>query len=200
MRAAARRGGLKDGKLDIQAVDIHRKQRAGKTGTLILFVVDASGSMAARRRMEVVKAAVLSLLGNAYEQRDQVGVIAFRGVAAEVLLQPTRGVELAEQALRTLPTGGRTPLAHGLVLAHEFLTKARGSHPELPMLLVILSDGKANVPLPGILGDPWNQSLQIAGQIAQARLPALFLDSETGFVRLGKGQQLAQALSAEYRA
>jgi magnesium chelatase subunit D len=197
VRAAARRGALVDGKLAVEPADLHYKERAGKTGTHILFVVDASGSMAARRRMEVVKAAVLSLLQRAYEQRDQVGVIAFRGVAAEVLLAPTRSVELADEALRQLPTGGRTPLAHALVLAREMLRKARQAHPDLPVLLVVLSDGKANVPLPELPGDAWAQSLHAATQLADARTPALVLDPEAGLVRLGRATQLAQALGAE---
>jgi magnesium chelatase subunit D len=211
VRAAARRGaavppsplagdgpGVRgNGTLHIQPEDLHYKQREGKTGTLILFVVDASGSMAARRRMEAVKGAVLSLLQSAYEQRDQVGVIAFRGVAAELLLPPTRSVELAEQALRQLPTGGRTPLAHALASAHELLDKARQAHADVPVLLVLLSDGKANVPLRNSAGDPWQQSLQAAARLADAGTPALVLDPEVGFVRLGRAQQIAQAMAAE---
>jgi magnesium chelatase subunit D len=197
VRAAARRDAFAAGKLAIEPADLHYKERAGKTGTLILFVVDASGSMAARRRMETVKAAVLSLLQSAYEQRDQVGVIAFRGVAAEVLLAPTRSIELAEETLRQLPTGGRTPLAHALVLAHELLRKARQAQPELPVLLVVLSDGKANVSLPEMQGDAWTQSLQAAAELADAPTPALVLDPEAGLVRLGRAAQLAKALAAE---
>jgi magnesium chelatase subunit D len=197
VRAAARRGAFTDGTLAVKPADLHFKEREGKTGTLILFVVDASGSMAARRRMETVKAAVLSLLRSAYEQRDQVGVIAFRGIAAEELLAPTRSVELAEEALRQLPTGGRTPLAHALLLAHELLRTARQAHPEQPVLLVVLSDGKANVPLAETPGDAWAQSLQAAAQLADARTPALVLDPEAGLVRMGRAKQLAQALAAE---
>jgi magnesium chelatase subunit D len=200
VRAAARRGGIVAGKLDIQPVDFHQKKREGKTGTLILFVVDSSGSMAARERMAAVKGAVVSLLQSAYEQRDQVSLITFQGVAAEVLLEPTRSVERAEQALRELPTGGRTPLAHALCLAQEVLARARRSHPELPVLLVAISDGKANVPLPDIAGDPWNQSQEAAVRLASAHTPALVLDSEAGFVRLGRAKQLADALAAEYMA
>ncbi|HEX5269603.1 MAG TPA: magnesium chelatase subunit D family protein, partial [Gemmataceae bacterium] len=146
LRAAVLRGGQAEGRPVIEACDLRRKERAGKTGTLVLFVVDASGSMAARRRMELVKGAVLGLLQSAYEQRDEVGVIAFRGPQAEVLLEPTGSVGLAEQALRALPTGGRTPLAHALVSAGEVLGHSRRSRPDVPALLVLLSDGKANVP------------------------------------------------------
>jgi magnesium chelatase subunit D len=197
VRAAACRGAWADGRLQVAPVDLHRKERAGRTGTLLLFVVDASGSMAARRRMEAVKGAVLGLLRSAYEQRDEVSVIGFRGTAAEVLLAPTASVELAEQALRVLPTGGRTPLAHALVLAGEVATRARRANRELPILLVLLSDGRANVPLPETTADPWQQALRAAQELASAGLPALVLDTDAGFVRLGRVQELARALSAE---
>jgi magnesium chelatase subunit D len=143
---------------------------------------------------------VLSLLQSAYEQRDEVGVVAFRGLAAGVLLQPTRSVELAEQALRQLPTGGRTPLASALVMAHEMLARSPNARAGLAVLLVVLSDGKANVPLADVAGDPWQQSLDAAMRLAEARTPALVLDAEVGFVRLGRAKLLAEAMKAEYMA
>src|SRR5262249_44264814 len=135
--------------------------------------VDASGSMAARRRMELVKGAVLGLLQSAYEQRDVVGVIAIRGPQADLLLAPTSSVELADRALRVLPTGGRTPLAHALVLAGDVFRRARSARPESPALLVLLSDAKANVSLPATAGDPWQQALLAAREVASSGLPAL---------------------------
>ncbi len=197
IRAAARRGGWVDGRLQVTAEDLHRKERASRTGTLLLFVVDASGSMAARQRMELVKGTVLGLLQSAYEQRDEVGVIAFRGPQAEVLLEPTSRVDQAEQALRILPTGGRTPLAHALVVAGEIVAQSRRTHPDLPILLVLLSDGRANVSLPGTAEDPWQQALRAAAELAAARIPALVLDSDSSFVRLGRVPELAQALAAQ---
>jgi magnesium chelatase subunit D len=197
IRAAVLRGGQIDGRPVIERADLHRKVRTGRTGTLILFTVDASGSMAARRRMELLKGAVLGLLQSAYEQRDEVGVIAFRGPQADLLLPPTGNVELADRALRVLPTGGRTPLAHALVTAGEVFRRARSARPEVPALLVLLSDGKANVPLPDTAGDPWRQSLQAAREVLSAGLPALVLDTDAGFVRLGRAAELAQALGAE---
>jgi magnesium chelatase subunit D len=194
LRAAVLRGGQADGRPVIEPCDLHRKERSGRTGTLILFAVDASGSMAARRRMEMVKGAVLGLLRSAYEQRDEVGVIAFRGPQAEVLLPPTGSVELADRALRTLPTGGRTPLAHALLTACDVLRRAR---PEVPTLLVLLSDGKANVALPDTAGDPWQQALLAAQELAKEGRPALVLDADAGFVRMGRAAELAQALGAE---
>lgn len=197
VRAAARRAAVSDGPFEVERCDLHRKERAGRTGSLILFVVDASGSMAARRRMEAVKGAVLGLLHSAYEQRDQVGVIAFRGPAAEQLLPPTDSVELAEKTLRFLPTGGRTPLAHALVLAHDVIRRIRRTQSDLPILLVLLSDGKANVGLPDAPGDPWEQACRAASELADARTSALVLDTEAGFIRAGRAQSLADALSAE---
>lgn len=176
--------------------DLHQKQRSGKTGTFLLLVVDASGSMSASRRMEAVKGAVLSLLTEAYQHRDTVAVIAFRGVEARVLLPPTRSVAVAEEALRTLPTGGRTPLPHALQLAAQLLAQA--DYPTgLQPLLVLLSDGKANVPLAGG-GDASQQTQQLAGQLRTQHIPTLVLDTDTSYLRLGKAAELAAALGAQY--
>ncbi|MDI1294096.1 MAG: magnesium chelatase subunit D family protein [Methylobacter sp.] len=171
--------------------DLHQQIRTGKNANLILFVVDASGSMAAQRRMEAVKGAVLSLLTDAYQQRDEVAVISFRGESAQLLLSPTRSVDLAEQNLRELPTGGRTPLPHALSVALETLAKTG-----MPPLLVLLTDGKANVAL-NDGNDPWQESLRFAALLAERGVAALVLDTETGYLRLGKARQLAQALGAE---
>jgi len=176
--------------------DLHQKVRTGKTGTFLLLVVDASGSMSASRRMEAVKGAVLSLLTEAYQQRDTVAVIAFRGVEARVLLPPTRSVAVAEEALRTLPTGGRTPLPHALQLTAQLLTQA--DYPvDLQPLLVLLSDGKANVPLAGG-GDAGQQTQLLAEQLRTQQIPTLVLDTDTGYLRLGKAAELATALGAQY--
>ncbi len=198
LRAAAQRGALSDGRVTVTKADLHRKERVGRVGTLILFVVDASGSMAARQRMEAVKGATLSLLLDAYRQRDRVGIIAFRGPRAQVLLPPTNSVDVAERHLRTLPTGGRTPLAHALVLAREVLHRARRSDPDLLSLLVLLTDGRANVPLPDTDGDPWEQALEAARAVAADGFPALVLDTEAGYVRLGRAKTLAEALQATH--
>lgn len=180
----------------ITRADLHQQVRTAKTGTFLLLVVDASGSMSASRRMEAVKGAVLSLLTDAYQQRDTVGVIAFRGLEARVLLPPTRSVAVAEQALRALPTGGRTPLPHALQLAQQLLEQA-DYPPGLQPLLVLLSDGKANVPLAGG-GDAWPQTLHLAGQLREYRIPTLVLDTDNSYLRLGKAQELAVALGAQY--
>jgi len=175
--------------------DLHQKVRKGKTGNLILFVVDASGSMAASSRMEAVKGSVLSLLTDAYQRRDMVGVISFRGVEAQLLLEPTYSVEQAEQAMQSLPTGGRTPLPHALQLAIQVINKLNPDK-DLKPLLVILSDGKANVPLPGG-GDAWQQTLQLSGQLFQSNIPALVLDTENEYLRFGRAAEMAKAMGAE---
>ncbi|WP_340121283.1 putative cobaltochelatase [Methylobacter svalbardensis] len=188
LRSAALRG---SDDFQVTKSDLHQQVRTGKNANLILFVVDASGSMAAQRRMEAVKGAVLSLLTDAYQQRDEVAVISFRGESAQLLLSPTCSVDLAEQNLRELPTGGRTPLPHALSVALETLAKT-----SMPPLLVLLTDGKANVAL-NDGNDPWQESLRFATLLAERGVPALVLDTETGYLRLGKARQLAQALGAE---
>jgi len=182
------------GQLHIGRQDLHQKVRSGKAGHLILFVVDASGSMGAGKRMEAVKGSVMNLLQDAYQKRNMVSVIAFRGVEATVLLEPTRSTESAGEALEKLPTGGRTPLPHALQLAAEMLASWAKREQTQPFV-VILSDGKANVPLPAWGGDAWKQSLQLAENL---KYPALVLDTESGYVRYGKAKELADALGGEY--
>lgn len=182
--------------LDITIDDLHQKKRSGKISNLILFVVDASGSMAASKRMEAVKGTVLNLLTDAYQKRDTVGVIAFRGIEAQVLLNPTQSVELAEEAMRNLPTGGRTPLPHALQTAiqllHRFDSK-KGYNP----ILVILTDGKANVSLPGE-GDPWSQTLALSAQLKKTNIQSLVLNSDSNYLNLGKAEELAESLGGQY--
>lgn len=197
------------GRLHVTRDDLHDKVLTGKQAHLILLVVDASGSMAARRRMEAVKGCVLGLLEDAYRRRDEVGVIAFRGESAELVLPPTRNVELAQRALQDLPTGGRTPLAQALELGATVLARAIGqgtsnnvNSPSTPKpLLVLLTDGRANVAIANddAPADPWRQTLKLADQFAQAQIPALVLDTEQGVVRLERAKAIADAMHAEYR-
>ncbi|HEY0177427.1 MAG TPA: VWA domain-containing protein, partial [Pedobacter sp.] len=181
---------------DITIDDLHQKKRSGKISNLILFVVDASGSMAAGKRMEAVKGTVLSLLTDAYQKRDTVGVIAFRGIEAQILLNPTQSIELAEEAMRNLPTGGRTPLPHALQTAIRVLYQfdlKKGYNP----ILVILTDGKANVALPGE-GDPWGQTMALSAQLKSAGIQSLVLNSDANYLNLGRAEELSQALGAQY--
>lgn len=199
LRAASINGLSESGQPVIRQDNWRRKVRQSVTDTLILFVVDASGSMSARKRMETVKGAVLALLTDAYQQRDRVGVIAFRGLRAEILLEPTRSVDLAEKQLQRLPTGGRTPLAHALFLTCETIHRLRRHEPEQAILLIILSDGKANVPLPDSQGgDPWSQTEQVATKLASLAVPTLLVDTDFGHVRVGRGKELGELLKADY--
>jgi len=194
LRAAARRSAGADGGLTIERGDLHDKRREAPAGALIVFVVDASGSMGARKRMESVKSAVLALLGDAYQRRDQTAVVAFRGARAEVVLAPSRSVERAEAALRRLPTGGRTPLAHALTTTADLLASER---PGGPAVVVLLTDGKANVPLPGSAGDPWAQAKAAAAHVAATGVSTVIFDTEEGFGRVGRAAELADAMGAD---
>ena len=137
------RGRTGPGGLRLRHEDLRETRREGREGNLVLFLVDASGSMAARARMGAVKGAVLSLLLDAYQRRDKVGMITFSGSAARVLLPPTSSVEAAAARLADLPTGGRTPLAAGLLRAHEVLRTERLRDPDRRPLLVVVTDGRA---------------------------------------------------------
>ncbi len=186
----------------IEPWDVRGKVRETRTGSLILFVVDASGSMGAQRRMVAVKGAVMSLLLDAYQRRDRVGLIAFRGTAAELLLPPTGSVEMAQWCLQEMPTGGRTPLARALYVAMETLETERLKDRDVLPLLVLLSDGRANVSLSNdqltqlASADPEVQNL---GQtIADAKIPAVVVDTEQDFIKLGLAQGIADSMSARY--
>lgn len=201
LRAAAANGlDPKTGLPIIRPENWRKKVRHATTDTLIWFVVDASGSMSARQRMETVKGAVLALLKDAYQQRDRVGVISFRGPKADVLLEATNSVELAQKQLKRLPTGGRTPLAHALALAHQRLQRVLRQDPDQAVLLILLSDGKANVPLldASVGGDAWTQTEQKAVELASLAIPILFLDTDVGHVRVGRGKELAELMKADY--
>jgi len=190
VRAAAphqrARGRDKSG-LILRREDLRRNVREGREGNLVLFVVDASGSMAARSRMATVKGAVLSLLTDAYQRRDKVGLVSFRGEGARVLLPPTSGVELAASRLADLPTGGRTPLAAGLEKAAEVLMRERTREKERRPLLVILTDGRATAG-----PDPRGA----AAGLRRLGAASVVVDTEQGYVRLGMAGTLAEALEA----
>lgn len=169
--------------------DLRVKARQTQSGALLLFVVDSSGSMGARKRMALVKGAILELLGDAYRKRDRVGMVVFRGEGANVLVPPTNSVELAEQRLRHLPTGGKTPLAAGLELAHQLLDTQLRQNPALAPLLILVTDGRGNVGASPHMA---------ATALAKRDYPILVLDSEQGYVRMGDAKRLAETLNAAY--
>ncbi|MFH8518702.1 putative cobaltochelatase [Streptomyces gelaticus] len=175
--------------LVVRRDDLRQATREGREGNLVLFVVDASGSMAARQRMSAVKGAVLSLLLDAYQRRDKVGLITFRGKDAEVALPPTSSVDAAAARLELLPTGGRTPVAAGLLKAHEVLRVERLRDPSRRPLLVVVTDGRAT-------GGPEPVSLATrAARLHEAEgVASVVVDCESGPVRLGLAGSLAHAL------
>ncbi|MBA2783417.1 MAG: putative cobaltochelatase [Actinomycetota bacterium] len=167
--------------------DLRENVREGREGNLILFLVDASGSMAAHKRMSAVKGAVLSLLNDAYQRRDKVALISFRKEEARILLPPTSSVELAAPRLKELPTGGRTPLAAGLEKAAEVLKREELRDRERRPLLVLLTDGRATTG-----PDP----LTAAARLRSLGATSFVVDTEEGYVRLGVAEALAGAMGA----
>ncbi|MCZ2846727.1 putative cobaltochelatase [Modestobacter sp. VKM Ac-2978] len=180
--------------LRLQHEDLRQATLEGREGNLVLFVVDASGSMGARSRMAAVKGAVLSLLMDAYQRRDKVGLITFRGGDAELTLPPTWSVEAAAARLTSLPTGGRTPLAAGLLRAHETLRLERVRDPQRRPLLVVVTDGRATGPRGG---DHLSDARRAAGLLAAAGTASVVVDCESGPVRLGLAASLGTALGAQ---
>ncbi|MFC0431146.1 putative cobaltochelatase [Kutzneria buriramensis] len=178
--------------LRLTGEDLRLAVREGKEGNLVLFAVDASGSMAARQRMSAVSGAVLSLLRDAYQRRDKVGVVTFRGTEAQVALPPTSSVDAAVARLRKLRTGGRTPLADGLLKAHKVLSVERLRDPRRRPLLVVVTDGRATAARPG--HDPVQDSLRAAAMLAADGVATVVVDCENGPVRLGLADKLATAL------
>lgn len=175
----------------LRRADIRHAVREGKESNLVLFAVDASGSMAARKRMSAVTGAVLSLLLDAYQRRDKVGLVTFRAGGAELVLPPTSSVEAAVTRLRRLGTGGRTPLADGLLLAKRTLTIERLRDPRRRPLLVLVTDGRATVP---VRTDPVADAMRAGGLLAADGVSSVVVDCERGPVRLGLPAQLAAAL------
>ena len=174
--------------LILESGDLRERRREGRESNLVLFVVDASGSMAAARRMEAVKGAVLSLLLDAYQRRDKVGLICFRGAGAELLLPPTSSADAAARRLETMPTGGRTPLAAGLTEAYATLRREKLRDPLRRPLLVIVTDGRHNA-----AGEPG----PVAGLLRRDGVAAVVVDCESGPVRLGLAVSLARELGAD---
>ncbi|MCD2467607.1 MULTISPECIES: putative cobaltochelatase [unclassified Streptomyces] len=176
--------------LVVRRDDLRQATREGREGNLVLFAVDASGSMAARQRMSAVKGAVLSLLLDAYQRRDKVGLITFRGRAAEVALPPTSSVDAAAARLEKLPTGGRTPLSAGLLKAHDVLRVERLRDPSRRPLLVVVTDGRAT----GGGADPVALAARAARLHAADGTASVVVDCESGPVRLGLARELAREL------
>jgi len=192
--------------VNIQEADIREKIRMKKTANLLLFVVDASGSMGTRLMTET-KGAIFALLLEAYQKRDKVGLIAFRGMKSELLLPPTNSIELAKKCLEELPTGGKTPLGHGLLAAYQVLHRELAREHGLLPLMIVVTDGRANV---GLYQDKYYEGPQF-GEIyreiyelcdlikRESRVRSLVIDAEEKRLgSFGRSKKLAQALEAKY--
>jgi magnesium chelatase subunit D len=174
--------------LVVHRSDIRLAVRQGRESNLVLFAVDASGSMAARSRMSAVSGAVLSLLLDAYQRRDKVGLISFRGAEAQVVLPPTSAVDAAVARLRALRTGGRTPLAAGLLCAVRVLAAERLRDPARRALLVLLTDGRATS------SGGMEAVVAAAGLLRRDGVASIVVDCEAGPIRLGLPDRIAIAM------
>ena len=189
---AAAESSSRAGRLTVAPDDVRHAIREGREGNLVIFVVDASGSMAARDRMSAVTGATLSLLRDAYQRRDKVAVITFRGADARVLLPPTSSVHVASRRLARFDTGGKTPLAQGLLAARDVVLREKARDRARRPLVVVLTDGRATGG-----PDPLGRTRAAAALLVTENTAAVVVDCETSFVRLGLAQQLAGQLGAQ---
>lgn len=173
----------------IRPNDYMKKIRVRKAANLILFLVDASWSMAVAERMAATKGAILSLLTDAYQRRDRVGLIVFQKNRATLVLPPTNSVLLAQEALADVPVGGKTPLSAGLLMSYEVLKKEKILHPEIMPLLIVLTDGAGNVSVGHL--SPQEESAQFAAMIAKENIHSVVINME----HVAFDQGLAKALA-----
>lgn len=187
--AAVRGRRLGERGIALAASDLMQHGRNGPGRSSVLFLVDASASMATQRRLELAQGAALGLLKSNYQHRDEVALMTFRGEGADLVVPFTTGIDGVEQALTDVPTGGRTPLAHALTKAAAIL-RTRD-----PALLIVFTDGRANVSVAD--GDPWQESLAAAAQLKECCAGAVVIDCEPGPIVLGRARQLSAALGGE---
>jgi Mg-chelatase subunit ChlD len=178
----------------IRPSDFQRKVRVKKTANLVLFVVDASWSMAVAERMSATKGAILSLLTDAYQRRDRVGLVVFQKDRATLVLPPTNSVQLAERALADIPVGGKTPLSAGLLLTHEVLTREHTLHPDVVPLVILLTDGAGNVSMTSL--PPQEEAHRLANKIAEDNIHCVVINMEHAAFDQGLAQALAEHLKA----
>ncbi len=178
----------------IRPNDYMKKIRVRKAANLILFLVDASWSMAVAERMAATKGAIMSLLTDAYQRRDRVGLIVFQKNLATLVLPPTNSVMLAEQALQDIPVGGKTPLAAGLMMAYEVIRKEKLLHPEIMPLLIVLTDGAGNVSMGHL--PPQEEAYNTATLIAQEKIHSVVINMEHAAFDQGLAQALADHMDS----
>ena len=184
---------VEPGTLAILPEDVQKKVRVRRASNLILFVVDASWSMAGAQRMEATKGAIMSLLVDAYQKRDRVGLVVFQKEEARLVLPFTASVELAQAALRHLPVGGKTPLSAGLMLAYRMFRRELRLHPKAMPLLILLTDGAGNVALTDT--PPQEEAHKIADLIRRSRIHSVVVNMEHEAYDRGLAASLAQALA-----
>lgn len=178
----------------VKRSDFMRKVRVRRSANLVLFLVDASWSMAVAERMSATKGAILSLLTDAYQRRDRVGLIVFQKDRAHLILQPTNSVILAERALSDIPVGGKTPLSAGLQLAYDVLLQEHNLRPDVVPLLIVLTDGAGNVSMGHM--PPQEEANMIANQIADENFHSVVINMEHAAFDQGLAQSLADNLKA----
>lgn len=178
----------------IQPDDFQRKVRVKRTANLVLFVVDASWSMAVAERMAATKGAILSLLTDAYQRRDRVGLVVFQKDRATLILPPTNSVELAQRALVDIPVGGKTPLSAGLYLSHQIIQRERLTHPDVLPLMIVLTDGAGNVSIGS--KPPQEEAHQLAEQISEDDIRCVVVNMEHAAFDQGLAKALADHLQA----
>jgi len=179
----------------IQSSDFQRKIRVKKASNLILFVVDASWSMAVAERMAATKGAILSLLTDAYQRRDRVGLIVFQKNRAILILPPTNSVQLAQRALADIPVGGKTPLSAGLLMALEVIRRERLLHPDVNPLIILLTDGAGNVSMTTL--PPQDEAHRLAEQVAREDIHSVVINMEHAAFDQGLAQSLADHMDAQ---
>lgn len=176
----------------LQKGDLQRKVRVRKTANLILFVVDASWSMAVSERMSATKGAIMSLLTDAYQRRDRVGLIVFQKDRAQMILPPTNSVVLAKSALTNIPVGGKTPLSAGLMLAYETFKREKSLHPDIMPLMILLTDGAGNVSIGS--RPPQEEGHQIAEMMKHEKIKSVTINMEHVAFDQGLAAKLAERL------
>jgi len=180
--------------ISIERHDIHDKVRVRRAANLILFTIDCSWSMSATARVRATQEAILSLLADAYQRRDRVGLVTFRGRRARLVLPPTSSVARARRALERVPIGGKTPLGAGLLLSCEVLVRHKQSHPELRPLLVLLTDAAANVAVTAL--SPDEEAHRAARMIRKEGIRSVLINMENPALESGLARALAEALGA----
>jgi magnesium chelatase subunit D len=176
----------------VHASDLRQKVRVRKAANCILFAVDASWSMAAAERIEATKGAIMSLLQDAYQRRDEVGLVAFNRAEGRIVLRPTSSVELAQKALKDIPVGGKTPLSSGLWLSYELLERAKRLNPEVMPMLILLTDGAGNVSMSNL--PPHEEVMRIAEMYRRSHIRCVVVNMEHPAFDRGLSKNLADAL------